>query len=1044
MFEFKARRVVASLPVALLMTTALVKPSLAIPGGSCTASADNLTLNCSGNLAVGSGMPITIYDPAAAYQPVNGGNSYTPANPAFPAGSNPSNPGYNPNPPTVTLNFTGTAVINAVNPSTSSFADKGLISANYSNSESIDGNGVNNVVLNNAGSLGFSTNQISTSRLELINSDSQVSSFTVNNSGTLSVTQTYFSAFNAANLSAPTSGSPATAAAKYSGNTLNDMAAMYSDDNTNAFTLNNQAGAKALATGNFATVVYGRADTTVVNSGTIANTSWTPTDTIAAGHWAIAAWAGTDYNTAPNTNPDSTIVLPNPNGSVTVQGTSALTLTNNAGATIKGDILALDITPLVYAAAVGSSTNPFANPTSTTLLNLPTSSSNAGPRDSNIQNYGSISGNFYLGSGTHVIDNAAGATLTGSVYVDQRPIQVVFSEPTSGTVAGTYVSAGGTDFNGNSCPAAGANTTDAGCGTTTKKLATVVGGQSLTLTNEGTFSGDIKIFDQATSVNSITLTGTGFSGNVAAINGTGSNSLTLAGVTNLASVQNFSSLNLNTSNVTVTNGVSLVAGANLATTVTGPGGTAAAPNSSNVGSIGGKLTLAGATTITPTYNSIVRNGDVYELASSVAGAGASAITVANSGALVALTANTSTGSLLLDASVVNASQIPGISKAGAATLNNLLSYGGSNANVQAIGTAVEALTSLGAVRNAAEELRPSVNGASIQIPLAFNNLFTTQISSRLDSSFYGALSAPGEVGPRDFVGNAGLITKGPAAAKPDDGVWANIAQSNVSQQSVAGVSGYRADFFGFIAGVDHSFSPGTRLGAAVGYAAGNAPDATLKDNSLKVQTVEGLVYGSLVQNQYFVTADAGVSGLNYQSSRSISFASFSDIATASRSGMLYSAQVETGRPVLTSFGSLVPVASLAYAHVDQNAYNEKSFAGAGLNVADQTTNSLQSGLGAKAILPFTLSESFVSAFEARAIWRHEFLNTAQVVTASFAGAGTSFQAVGPSPARDLADLGAALRFAVPGKGQTFEVSYNGRIGARYAEQVGLLRARFDF
>ena len=224
---------------------------------------------------------------------------------------------------------------------------------------------------------------------------------------------------------------------------------------------------------------------------------------------------------------------------------------------------------------------------------MPIAASNAGPRDSNIENFGAITGNLYLGSGTHVIDNAAGATLQGSVYVDQRPFQVVFSVPTAGSDPGTYLSAGGTDFNGDSCPTAGSNTSNAGCATTHKQLATVVGGQSLTLTNEGTLTGDIRIFDQPTSVNAITLTGAGFTGNIVAINGTGSNSLVLDGVTNLASVNNFSSIDLTTSRVTVaanaattTPGVTLVPNATLATTLYGTGGTAAAP-STKLGSING-------------------------------------------------------------------------------------------------------------------------------------------------------------------------------------------------------------------------------------------------------------------------------------------------------------------------------------------------------------------------------------------------------------------------------------------------------------------------
>ncbi len=93
---------------------------------------------------------ITLYDPAAAFQPTAGSNSYTPANPAFPPATNPDNPGYNPNPPTLNVNLDNTTVFNVDDEQhDAALADKGLIAANYSNDENP---AVNNVILNNAGS----------------------------------------------------------------------------------------------------------------------------------------------------------------------------------------------------------------------------------------------------------------------------------------------------------------------------------------------------------------------------------------------------------------------------------------------------------------------------------------------------------------------------------------------------------------------------------------------------------------------------------------------------------------------------------------------------------------------------------------------------------------------------------------------------------------------------------------------------------------------------------------------------------------------------
>ena len=81
------------------------------------------------------------------------------------------------------------------------------------------------------------------------------------------------------------------------------MAATYSDDNTNEFVINNARGASILATGNYATDYYGRANTTITNSGLISNTSWTSADTIATGHWAISTWAGADSRVWPTPTP---------------------------------------------------------------------------------------------------------------------------------------------------------------------------------------------------------------------------------------------------------------------------------------------------------------------------------------------------------------------------------------------------------------------------------------------------------------------------------------------------------------------------------------------------------------------------------------------------------------------------------------------------------------------------------------------------------------------------------------------------------------------
>lgn len=987
-----------------------------------------VTVTCSGTISTA----ITVYDAAAAMAtPAGGGNGYTPANPAFPA------TGYNPNPPTATITLDSTAVRNLTTNTQTGLADRGMIAANFSNDEDP---AVNNVIINNAGWLSLTTSQLSAGRLHVIVADSQVNKFTVNNTGTLAVTQNFFGTFDPTKLTVSVG---TTASARYNGTNLAIISALFSDDNTNSFVVNNKAGGTISAAGNFAAAYFGRADTTVTNSGTIGNTSWTAASRFYDGHWAIAAFAGAEFETIPGSNPDSPLYKFDSSGNVTVAETKALTLTNNATGVIKGDILALDTNPLTTAAGLATGAT----------FPLTGSGSNSGPRDSVITNAGLIQGNLYLGSGEHEITNSG--TIAGSISVDQSASRGSFAKGTAGTVDGTFRSSGsGTDANGNACPAAGANTADPLCAATTSVAATFFGERVFNLVNTGKLGGDIVINDQDGATNTILLKGTGFSGNVVAQNGLGTNELTLDGVTSLASVVNFGMLDLMKSQVTVSGGagVQLVDGAVLRTTIFGPGGTAASP-STRLGNITGDVTFAGAGTIAPTLQGIVRNGDVYRVATSVS---ATPLDVDFSSALVGLTADTSTGALLLKASVRSPATIAGISPSTLAALNGLFASTGGNAQVQALGGAVQSLGTDREVRNAGDQLRPFVNGAQVQVPLSTAALFQTQIDNRLTAAAASpnsrvASAFAAETDPLTSMLMAFGATKARPALKapalvpePERTVWGSLIGTNVSQHDVAGVAGYSGNTGGLVAGIDQRIDAASRIGAAFGYATSSMDDRTAPGDAVGMQHYQGTVYGAYVQPSWYVNGSAGIALVDYTTTRRINFAGFSDAASGSHKGWLTTVRGEFGMPVRVDQAVLTPFAGVTYARLDQQAYTETSAAGAALAVAKQTTNSVRSNLGLRATVPLLVTSTYGFGLETLAAWRHEFGNTAQNVTASFAGGGATFVAAGPSPERNLAELGAALKLVAFGERQSISLGYNAVVGSQYLEQSAVLKVRAEF
>ncbi|MGS0743680.1 hypothetical protein ACVBEF_17935 [Glaciimonas sp. GG7] len=335
-------------------------------------------------------------------------------------------------------------------------------------------------------------------------SDSQVNVFAVNNAatGNINATQSvnisanpatdYQLSFSSSKLVyAATDGSSTKAIAVISG--------IYTDDNINAVNINNAGNLNAQ--GSFSAAYYGRADTTITNTGTIQNTSWTST---------ISGSTGGLFTSYGNTR---TIY------NVAVIDTSGLSL-DNAG-TIKGDLLVIDTTPTTWAAAQAQNINPSY---------LVASGSSAGPRDSNVSNSGTITGNVFLGSGTHVWDNSG--TINGNIHVDQGGGIATFAvlSPLSPPTHYLYTTAGSTTTGttGAACAVSG-GTNDPFCALTTKVLGAYVGGQTFNLSNSGTINGNLSIANlmSASQITfSPTITGNGVgssltnpSGQINGING---------------------------------------------------------------------------------------------------------------------------------------------------------------------------------------------------------------------------------------------------------------------------------------------------------------------------------------------------------------------------------------------------------------------------------------------------------------------------------------------------------------------------------------------
>ena len=496
----------------LYLAVAAALPLLMVGGqayATCTSSTDSLVTTCSGTI---SSTVVQTYDAAASYQPTGGDNIYT-VNTTGPHANGIGSP-YNSAPPDVVIQV-GTSLIPANWTGTSTDAagnDKGLISANYSNSENP---AVNNVIVNVASDSSIKvTSNIISSRVHAIVGDSQVNNFTVNNDGVIKATQTYFDATITGNNTHVLSDSALSNilalgayAAKFtpsggSAATLNIVSAIYSDDNTNTMTVNNNVLGKIQSAGNFSAGYYGRADTIINNQGDIESLDWKAGDSVTKGHWSIVNFGGANFKPDPqSTNLDTPtnlvdVTTANDGTTVAKAGTIVITDTTtlkivNSGK-IYGDILSLDTIPLNWASNGGSG------------LNLPAISTSSGPKDSDINNTGEIHGNIYLGSGAHQLNNSG--TIEGNITIDQSNSIGKFT-----VTSGNYSSYLGTP-------------------SSAYLYATYAGHRTVDITNSGVINGDLTIRNMTASslINfNAAVTNEGMAGITGTFTATGSSGATV-------------------------------------------------------------------------------------------------------------------------------------------------------------------------------------------------------------------------------------------------------------------------------------------------------------------------------------------------------------------------------------------------------------------------------------------------------------------------------------------------------------------------------------
>jgi outer membrane autotransporter protein len=315
-------------------------------------------------------------------------------------------------------------------------------------------------------------------------------------------------------------------------------------------------------------------------------------------------------------------------------------------------------------------------------------------------------------------------------------------------------------------------------------------------------------------------------------------------------------------------------------------------------------------------------------------------------------------------------------------------------------------------------------------------LFMNAVGQQM-AGFHGGLPAGQQVALAQACEIEACDATGPLSA------WASALGGLGSVLGDGNASTLTYNFGGAAAGIDYRLDPRFLVGLGVGYTHG-----TQWVNSFMGQgwsdNVSVAAYGSFTQAGFYADALAGYGYYNNQLQRQILIPGLAQrTATGSTGANQFLGQVETGYKLgvyAPAAATITPFGRFQISSVTQNAFSESGAQSLSLNVAQQTTNSQRSTIGADLGSSIGIGNEHTIDFAVRLGWMHEFANVARPITAAFAGApGNSFTVFGATPLRNSAVVGLQATTHLAAATQVY-LRYDGEIATgtdNHALNVGV-------
>ncbi|QVL45077.1 MAG: autotransporter domain-containing protein [Methylophilaceae bacterium] len=332
--------------------------------------------------------------------------------------------------------------------------------------------------------------------------------------------------------------------------------------------------------------------------------------------------------------------------------------------------------------------------------------------------------------------------------------------------------------------------------------------------------------------------------------------------------------------------------------------------------------------------------------------------------------------------------------------------------------------------NEVKRLAPISNGSLTRSAVAANTLALDVANSRM-------------AGLRGDIVLANSLTGiSSGNAQPDSAFWMRALGSTAKQDQRKSYDGYRTNTYGAAFGLDHNVTDDLILGFGLAAVTARVDQHDFRSaDDARINNYSGMIYGSYnLSNEAYVEGVINYTENKYRGDRATAVGRN---ARYDFDGNQYGGRLGAGYKIsLGNNTTFIPMASIEYSRLEQDAYTEKDAGAIGLNVDSQSYSRTRYGLGGR--LTTKLGTEIIYRPEIDLGWYRDTGTLNKDVVASYIGGGEKFVTPGTDYiGRNFVNLGLGLNVEAS-QLTTIQVRYDLDASNGFESHTGSIAARINF